>query len=96
MTWKRTFSRSEMGKDFIRLTENKKSCDYIIRLHRVSNMPRESKRQGVFSLEIILGFPITEDYQPKRESQQAYAFLPIRDYGFELTLFLNRIFHGFY
>jgi hypothetical protein len=50
-------------------------------------MPQESKRQGVSSSEIILGFPITDDNQPRRESQQAYAFLPIRDYGFEASLF---------
>ncbi|KUJ23972.1 uncharacterized protein LY89DRAFT_712924 [Mollisia scopiformis] len=49
-------------------------------------MPQESKRQGVSSSEIVLGFPIGKDGQPRRESQQAYAFLPIRDYGFEFLI----------
>ena len=88
-TWKSSFSRTEIGKDLIRLEENNKSDDYVITRHQVPNMPHESKRQGISSSEIILGFPITEDGQPKRESQQAYAFLPIRDYGFEASLALR-------
>ncbi|KAF8849225.1 hypothetical protein BDZ45DRAFT_240473 [Acephala macrosclerotiorum] len=85
-TWNSTFSSLEMGKNLTRLIQNGKVCDYIITRHQVPNMPRESKREGVTSSEIILGFPITEDNQPKRESQQAYAFLPIRDYGFEFLI----------
>lgn len=85
-TWKSSFSRAEIGKDLIRLVENNKACDYIVTRHQVANMPQESKRQGVSSSEIILSFPITEEKQPKRESQQAYAFLPIRHYGFEASL----------
>lgn len=84
-TWKSTFSKIEIGKDLIRLAENNKACDYIVTRYQVSNMPQESKRQGVSTSEIILGFPITEEKQPKRESQHAYAFLPIRDYGFEVS-----------
>jgi hypothetical protein len=84
-TWKGSFSRTEIKKDLIRLVENKKTCDYIITRHQVPSMPNEPKRLGVSSSEIILGFPITEDNQPKRESQQAYVFLPIRDYGFEVN-----------
>lgn len=87
-TWNSNFSRTEMGKDLTRLVQNGRVCDYIITRHQVPNMPRESKREGVTSSEIILGFPITEDNQPKRESQQAYAFLPIRDYGFEASIYL--------
>lgn len=89
MTWKSSFSRAEIGKDLVRLTENKKTCDYIIKRHQVSKMPEEPKRQGVTSSEIILGFPLDENNQPKRESQQAYAFLPIRDYGFEVSPFMS-------
>jgi hypothetical protein len=75
-----------MGKDLIRLLENDKVCDYVVKYHQIPNMPKESKRPGVSCSEIILGFPITENNQPKRESQQAYAFLPIRDYGFEVRI----------
>ena len=84
-TWKRTFSRTEIRGNIIQLIENNKAFDYIITRHQVTNMPLESKRQGVSSSELTLGFPINEDGTPKRESQQAYAFLPIRDYGFEVS-----------
>jgi hypothetical protein len=70
-TWKSSFSRTEIKKDLIRLVENKKTCDYIIKRHQVSNMPNDTKRLGVSSSEIILAFPITEDNQPKRESQHS-------------------------
>lgn len=85
-TWRSNFFRTEIKNDLIRLVENNNACDYIVKRHKVSNMPNESKRQGVTSSEIIIGFPITEDHKPKRESQQAYAFLPIRDYGFEVSV----------
>ncbi|KAG0645662.1 hypothetical protein D0Z07_8708 [Hyphodiscus hymeniophilus] len=86
--WKSSFSRTETGQDLIHLEENNLFSDYIITRHQVPNMPQESKRPGASSSEIILGFPITNDGQPKRDSQQAYAFLPIRDYGFEASFSL--------
>lgn len=79
-TWKSSFSKVQIGTDLIRLVDNNKPCDYIVTRHQVSNMPYEPKREGVSSSEIVLGFPITEHHQPRRQSQQAYAFLPIRDY----------------
>jgi hypothetical protein len=89
--WTSSFSRTEIGKDLIRLVDNKTSCDYIIKRHQAANMPQEPKRQGKSSSEIILGFPVTQTGMPKRESQKAYAFLPIRDYGFEASLLSLRV-----
>jgi hypothetical protein len=86
-TWKAGFEKVEIGGDMVRLVENGKECEYIVTRHKVENMPFESKRLGVKASEIILGFPIEGDWRPRRESQCAYAFLPIRDYGFEVSIF---------
>ncbi|KUJ23971.1 uncharacterized protein LY89DRAFT_744561 [Mollisia scopiformis] len=34
LPWKSSFFRAEIGKDLIRLTENNRTCDYIIRRHQ--------------------------------------------------------------
>ncbi|KAL2075234.1 hypothetical protein VTL71DRAFT_177 [Oculimacula yallundae] len=87
--FKSSSSRNDVRKDLIRLTENDNHCDYIIKRHRVLGMPQDKRREGITSSEIVLGFPITSDGRkshPRRESQQVYAFLPIRDYGFEFLI----------
>ncbi|CZS90250.1 uncharacterized protein RAG0_01389 [Rhynchosporium agropyri] len=87
--FKSSFSRTDVKNDHIRLTENDMHCDYIIKRHRVLGMPEEKRREGISSSEIVLGFPVNTDgknYEPRRESQQVYAFLPIHDYGFESAL----------
>jgi hypothetical protein len=86
-TWKTGFEKVEIGDDMVRLVENGKECEYIIARHKVQNMPFEEKRLGAKASEIILGFPIEGDWRPRRESQCAYAFLPIRDYGFEVSIY---------
>ncbi|KAI9054809.1 hypothetical protein LZ554_001954 [Drepanopeziza brunnea f. sp. 'monogermtubi'] len=89
--FKNSFSRQDWGEVLVRLTQNKVDCDYVIKRHRVLGMPQDKRRDGTTSSEIVLGFPIMmgEDGKsavPKRESQQVYAFLPIRDYGFEFLI----------
>lgn len=93
-SFKSNFSRTDVKKELIRLTENNKHCDYIIKRHRVLGMPQDKRREGITSSEIVLGFPITSHgntCEPRRESQQVYAFLPIRDYGFEVMALMCKL-----
>jgi len=61
------------------------SCErYLVTKHLVTGLPVEPKREGLTSTEVRLAFPITVDNEAEISSQNVYAFLPIRDYGFQV------------
>jgi hypothetical protein len=51
----------------------------------VVHLPTDPKRPGSTQSEILLAFPISSSGNPKVESQNVHAFLPIRDYGFKVS-----------
>ncbi|KAF2269756.1 hypothetical protein CC78DRAFT_452837 [Lojkania enalia] len=55
------------------------------RVH-VRELPPEPNRPDHTESEILLAFPLEEDGTPRIQSQNVYAFLPIRDYGFKFLL----------
>lgn len=57
---------------------------YLVFSHQARQLPREPKREGLSASQVLLAFPVA-DKQPKLEPQQVYAFLPIRDYGFQAS-----------
>jgi len=47
----------------------------------------EERRRDVNETEIILAFPLREDYSPDTSNEQfVFAFLPVRNYGFEFII----------
>lgn len=47
----------------------------------------EERRKDVNETEIILAFPLKEDYSPDTSNEQSvFAFLPVRDYGFKFII----------
>lgn len=59
---------------------------YLVLQHLTEGMPFEGNRPGCTKSEILLAFPMTADLDPVRDSQQVYAYLPIRDYDFNVYL----------
>jgi hypothetical protein len=72
------------GKEAIHLSQDEIPMSYIAMRHRARNLPSEQRRDGVSESELLLAFPLDENNEPKLDSQQVYAFLPIRDYGFKV------------
>jgi len=72
------------GLKTVRLLHNKASSSLKIFRYPVVNLPPDSKRPSCTVSEILLAFPTTESGEPSVESQNVYAFLPIRDYGFKV------------
>ncbi|OJJ70249.1 hypothetical protein ASPBRDRAFT_652851 [Aspergillus brasiliensis CBS 101740] len=60
--------------------------NYIVCRYEVEGMPQEKKRQGKKNTELKLAFPVDESGQPVLESQDVYAVLPVRSYGFTFLL----------
>jgi len=75
-----------LGVTTIKLRHDNEIMRYIVTRHRVRILPKEEKRANIHESEILLAFPIDEEYNHKIEPHQVFAFLPIRDYGFEVCL----------
>lgn len=63
---------------------------YFVWRHSVNKLPTESRRPGISTSEIVLAFPNTSisgdlPVHPIIESQNVYAFLPIRDGGMPVS-----------
>ncbi|KAF2797827.1 hypothetical protein K505DRAFT_405517 [Melanomma pulvis-pyrius CBS 109.77] len=56
--------------------------DYFVYSYGVCHMPEEIKRPERTESVIRLAFPVDDSGQPVLESQDVYAYLPVRSYGF--------------
>jgi HSP90 family molecular chaperone len=73
------------------LTKNGLKRNYLVWRQTANNMPTETRRPNISSSEIVLAFPNTgfegeQKLQPVIESQNVYAFLPIRNSGLPVSL----------
>ncbi len=62
------------------------SQKYIIVRDTQKDLPDEERRPGVKETEIVLAFPVEDDTTPVIKSQYTYAYLPIDDYGFKVSI----------
>jgi hypothetical protein len=62
---------------------------YLVSKHRVTGLPADPKRKDIHESEVLLAFPVNHKLEPKLEPQQVYAFLPIRDYGFQVRILIQ-------
>jgi hypothetical protein len=76
--------REEAMGMVVTLRQGTEVIRYIVMRHNITSLPSEEKRQGVNQTEMLLAFPVNGSNVPVLKSQQVYAFLPIRDYGFQV------------
>ncbi|KAL2674360.1 hypothetical protein Neosp_012811 [[Neocosmospora] mangrovei] len=70
----------------IKILENDKEIlNYVTFTYTVRDMPSEPKRQGITESDILLAFPV-QDNPGQPAAHQVYAFLPIRNYGFNFLI----------
>ncbi len=59
----------------------------IKKLFKVPQDMDEERRRDVSETEIILAFPLKEDYSPDTSNEQfVFAYLPVREYGFKFII----------
>jgi hypothetical protein len=89
--WKTTLRCQDVeakeGEELVSLLQNGDSRSYKIIRHPISGLPPEPKRPDCHESEILLAFPLDKLSEPLIVSQNVYAFLPIRDYGFKVRKF---------
>lgn len=59
---------------------------YLIVRHTVFDLREETRRPGIQESEIVLAFPLESDTRPKIARQSVYAYLPINDFGFSVSV----------
>lgn len=89
--WKTTLRCQDVetteGNELISLLQDEDSRSYKIIRHPISDLPPEPKRPDCHESEILLAFPLGKFEEPLIASQNVYAFLPIRNYGFKVSKF---------
>lgn len=80
------------GKETVTLTstslrDNEKTDQkYIIVRYYETSLPKEDQRANIKETEIVLAFPVDENMRPLLlRHQHTYAYLPIDDYGFNVS-----------
>ncbi|KZV89123.1 hypothetical protein EXIGLDRAFT_797156 [Exidia glandulosa HHB12029] len=79
----------EIAGDILTIRIQKPRTTYLRYLRiaeTVAAYAEEKKREGATTTELILAFPLNADLEPLRTSQMAYAFLPMRNFGFNFII----------
>ena len=78
------------GDDLVSLTrvdDGQVSVEKYLLVKHVARTPgREPGREGVEQSEIMLAFPVSETGEPVIKMQDVHAFLPLRRYGFNVSV----------
>ena len=77
------------GKETAILTTSKENKirkhRYIVVRRIEKDLESDERREGITETETVLAFPIDDKMRPVLRSQNTYAYLPIDDYGFNVS-----------
>ncbi|GIC90505.1 uncharacterized protein Aud_006939 [Aspergillus udagawae] len=59
---------------------------YHLETTTLSNLPQHPSRPGQPEVDLILAFPVKEDFSPLIQAQYVYSFLPMRHEGFNFLI----------
>jgi hypothetical protein len=97
--WETNLSRGKStfeGEEIVQLRHDDVSLSYMVMQYKVGRLPLEPRRDAVSESNILLAFPLNENQEPKLDPQHVYAFLPIREYGFEVRAPCLRLLSGLF
>ena len=68
------------------------STNYLIVRHQ-ETLPQglDDRRPNIRDSEVVVAFPINDSCQPLLQNQRTYAYLPINDYGFNVSQVISRV-----
>ena len=89
LPWKTSLERrddssGDDGQELATLYNKSIPLPYRIFRFQVKQLPPDVKRFGVTQSELLLAFPLDGPNKQTIKSQDVYAFLPIRNYGFKV------------
>lgn len=76
--------------------QGSQSYDYMISQYHIPRLPYDPRRDGFRGSKILIAFPVKPTSATLHlETQNVYAFFPIRDYGFKVSHNCVQICHDF-
>lgn len=89
-TWTTNRGAKENKSELITITEERSQMrpgKHLFQIFRKDalHLPEDKLRSNVDQTRVELAFPIYEDHLPRIEGQEVYAFLPLKDFGFNVT-----------
>lgn len=63
-----------------------KTTKYMIERHLVEDLPPDPRREAIATSEVVVAFTVKDQTTPIVKAQQVFAFLPIQNYGFAVSL----------
>lgn len=59
---------------------------YLVHRHTAQWLPPDPRKEGVSSSEVIIAFMVKDEVTPLANTQKVFAFLPIDDFGFRVSI----------
>ncbi|KXX82784.1 Chaperone protein HtpG [Madurella mycetomatis] len=75
-----TISKSDGNGEVVEVSR------YVIHRHTVQSLPKESRREGVSTSEVVVAFAVKDRATPITGTQKVFAFLPVDNYGFQFLI----------
>lgn len=83
-------SNSNFGGETATISEvtgqQTKIMEYMIERQTVRDLPPDARREAVATSEVVVAFAVKDRSTPIVTPQQVFAFLPIQNYGFPVSL----------
>lgn len=73
-----------------------RTTKYMIERQTVKNLPPDVRREAVATSEVVVAFAVEDRSTPIVTTQQVFAFLPIQNYGFPVSLTPFSVLKSFY
>ncbi|KAL2281745.1 hypothetical protein FJTKL_11421 [Diaporthe vaccinii] len=81
---------SKFGGEIATVTEDADqratTMNYMIERKTVEDLPSDPRREAIATSEVVVAFPVKDQITPIVEPQQVFAFLPVENYGFKVSL----------
>lgn len=68
------------------IDQQTKTTRYMIAKETVENLPRDPRRKAIATSEVVVAFAVKDQITPIVEPQYVFAFLPIQNHGFPVSL----------
>lgn len=65
--------------------ESQQESEFRVTKRVITNLPPDQKRRGIDEATVILAFPVDQKGYPIVENQHVFAYLPLRNMGFQVS-----------
>lgn len=67
--------------------ESREERKFYVARRRIDDLPEDLVRPNISTAEVVLAFPVDDDFEPIETHQYTYAYLPVRNLGFKVSIY---------